>query len=154
MPKISAGLLMYRQIATGLEVLLVHPGGPFYVNRDAGHWGIPKGLVEAGEDLALAAIREFEEETGLIPQGPYHALPPVQYRSSRKWVHAWAFAGAWDPSQGIRSNTFEAEWPPRSGQMRTFPEVDRAAWFGVDEAQRMIHPAQWPLVEALVGWLG
>ena len=149
MPKISAGLLMYRRPKTGLEVFLVHPGGPFFRNKDEGHWGIPKGLLEGDEDKLSAAIREFEEETGLKAQPPFYALTPVQYRSSRKWVHAWAFEGEWDPAQGIRSNTFELEWPPKSGQRQTFPEVDQAGWFDLAAAQRKIHPAQWPLVREI-----
>jgi len=149
MPKVSAGLLMYRIQPDGLEVFLAHPGGPFFKNRDQGHWTIPKGLIEVGEDPLAAAQREFEEETGLMPQPPFWALPQVRYRSSGKYLHAWAFAGEWDPAQGLKSNTFDMEWPPRSGQVQRFPELDRAAWYGLAEAQQKIHPAQWPLVEAL-----
>lgn len=149
MPQLSAGLLMYRYQNDQLQVFLVHPGGPYFRHKDDGHWGIPKGLLEEGEDKLSAAIREFEEETGLRPAPPYLALSPVQYRSTRKWVHAWAFAGEWTPEQGIASNTFRIEWPPRSGQQQDFPEVDRAGWFTVEEAKQKIHPAQWPLVEEL-----
>ena len=153
MPKISAGLLMYRkegQDKEALEVFLAHPGGPYYVNRDMGHWTIPKGLIEPEEELLAAAIREFEEETGIKPQGPYFSLPMVRYSSSRKYLHAWAFAGKWEEDEGIVSNTFEVEWPPRSGTLQVFPEIDRAAWFSIPEALQKVHPVQVELITSLV----
>ena len=146
MAKQSAGLLMYRHSSQGLEVLLVHPGGPFWKNRDVGVWTIPKGLVEPGEDLFKTACREFTEETSLIPQAPYLELP--QIRQSSKRVKAWAFEGDCDPSK-IHSNTFEMEWPPKSGKLQRFPEVDRAAWFLPDAAQKYILKAQRPLLDSL-----
>ena len=140
---------MYRQTAQGLEVFLAHPGGPYFRKRDEGHWTIPKGLIEGEEDSLAAAQREFEEETGLRPQPPFLPLPQVRYRSTGKYLHAWAFEGEWDPAEGIHSNTFEIEWPPKSGKKQPFPEIDRANWFGLEAAERKIHPAQWPLVQAL-----
>ncbi len=138
---------MYRIRQLKLEVLLVHPGGPFFQNRDDGAWSIPKGEVEAGEDLLAAARREFEEETGFKPSAPFLALEPITQKGG-KIVHAWACAGDCDPAQ-LRSNTFRMEWPPRSGQIREFPEVDRAGWFGVVEAKRKLKTAQFPLLEEL-----
>ena len=146
MAKQSAGLLMYRHLTNGLEVLLVHPGGPFWKKRDLGVWTIPKGLVEAGEDLFHTACREFAEETGLSSQGPYLELPEIKQSSKR--VKAWAFEGDCDPTT-IRSNTFEMEWPPKSGKLQTFPEVDRARWFAPEMAQRYILKAQIPLLKSL-----
>ena len=148
MPELSAGLLLYRRRHSGLEVLLVHPGGPYNARRDAGAWSIPKGLIEAGEGDLDAAIREFEEETGLRPDGPFRPLPPVRYTNG-KLVRAWAVEGDCDPS-AITSNTFEIEWPPRSGQVQSFAEVDRAAFFSPEEARRVILPAQEPLLDALL----
>src|SRR5438309_7738613 len=123
----SAGILMYRRCAGGLEVLLAHPGGPFWKNKDAGAWTIPKGEIDEGEDALEAARREFLEETGVEARGEAIALTPVRQRSG-KLVIAWALDGDCDPSS-IRSNTFSMEWPPKSGRMQEFPEVDRAAWF-------------------------
>jgi predicted NUDIX family NTP pyrophosphohydrolase len=137
---------MYRHHAKGLEVLLVHPGGPFWKKRDLGVWTIPKGLVEPGEDLFHTACREFIEETGLSPQGPYLELPEIKQSSKR--VKAWAFEGDCDPTV-IHSNTFEMEWPPKSGKVQTFPEVDRAHWFAPDIAKRYLLKAQIPLLESL-----
>jgi predicted NUDIX family NTP pyrophosphohydrolase len=152
MPPLSAGLLLYRRHVDRLEVLLVHPGGPFNAGRDAGIWSIPKGLVEPGEDDLAAALREFEEETGLRPDGPFHPLPAARYASG-KLVLAWAVEGDCDPA-AIISNTFEIEWPPRSGRRQSFAEVDRAAFFDIDEARRMILPAQEPLLDALLRSFG
>jgi predicted NUDIX family NTP pyrophosphohydrolase len=143
---ISSGLLMYRKRAT-VEVLLVHPGGPFFRNKDAGAWSIPKGEVAGGEDLLECARREFEEETGTVPAGPFIALPPVKQKSG-KVVHAWAFEGTLDPEE-IRSNTFTLEWPPKSGKRAEFPGIDRAAFFDLSTAQVKILPAQAPLLAAL-----
>jgi predicted NUDIX family NTP pyrophosphohydrolase len=147
MPATSAGLLLYRVGARGLEVLLVHPGGPFWQRRELGAWSIPKGEVEAGEDLLAAARREFFEETGFAAEGPAHALGCVRQRSGKQ-VHAWAVSGDVDPA-ALRSNCFQLEWPPGSGQQRAFPEVDRAAWFSLPEARRNIVPAQAAFLDAL-----
>ena len=147
MSRISAGLLMYRLRDSAPEVLLAHPGGPIWRRRDAGAWSIPKGLIEPGEEPLAAAIREFAEETGLAPEGPYLELPSIRQKSG-KIVHAWAFAGDCDPAE-IRSNTFTMEWPPRSGKTAEFEEIDRAEFFSPDEARRKINPAQRSLIDAL-----
>jgi predicted NUDIX family NTP pyrophosphohydrolase len=138
--KISAGLLMYRSRAGHLEVLLSHPGGPFFTNKDLGAWTIPKGLVDEDEDQLAAARREFEEETGTRPEGDFVPLGEVVQKGG-KTVVAWAFEGDLDPA-AITSNTFKKEWPPRSGRWQTFPEVDRAAFFSIAEAKTKINPAQ------------
>jgi predicted NUDIX family NTP pyrophosphohydrolase len=138
---------MFRRRAGAPEVLLVHPGGPFWANKDLGAWTIPKGEIEEGEDELATARREFEEETGIHPDGRFHPLGHVKQKGG-KVVHAWAFEGDCDPS-AIRSNTFQVQWPPRSGQWRTFPEVDRAEWFSLDEARRRINPAQAELLESI-----
>ena len=147
MPAVSAGLLMFRRSPNGLQVLLVHPGGPFWKNKDAGAWTIPKGLANEGEDLLAAARREFEEETGFKPAGEFIALAPIKQKSG-KLVHAWAVEGDIDPSK-IRSNTFEMEWPPKSGKRVTFPEVDRAEFFDLETARGRINPAQADLLDQL-----
>lgn len=147
----SAGLIMYRRKGDRVEVLLVHPGGPYWARKDEGAWSIPKGKIEPGEDPLEAACREFEEETGFKPRGPYHPLKPIRQRSG-KIVYAWAFEGDCDPKR-IKSSTFEMEWPPRSGQIRKFPEIDRAQFFTIEEAKRKILPAQVPLLEELEQWL-
>lgn len=147
MPRISAGLLTYRQQDGRLEVLLVHPGGPFWRNKDDGAWSIPKGEVEPGEDLLDAARREFQEELGLAADGPFLPLTPVKQKGA-KIVHAWAFAGNCDPSQ-IKSNTFTVEWPPRSRKLQQFPEVDQAAFFDLATARQKINAAQIPLLDEL-----
>jgi predicted NUDIX family NTP pyrophosphohydrolase len=152
MPRTSAGLLMYRVRGGVLEVLLVHPGGPFWKNKDEGAWSIPKGEPAEGEELLAAAQREFEEETGFTPAGPFVALEPVRQKAG-KIVHAWAFCGDCDPA-GLRSNMFKARWPPRSGQWRTFPEVDKAGFFSLEEAARKINPGQQPLLEQLRRLIG
>jgi predicted NUDIX family NTP pyrophosphohydrolase len=140
MAKTSAGLLMYRLNAGRLEVLLVHPGGPFWTNKDEGAWTIPKGLVDEDEDLLTTAKREFEEELGTKPEGEFVPLGEVLQKGG-KTVVAWAFEGDLDAAT-IKSNTFKKEWPPRSGQWRTFPEVDRAEFFSIAEAKAKINPAQ------------
>ena len=146
----SAGILLHRQGAIGREVLLVHPGGPFWARKDAGAWSIPKGEVEEGEDPRTAALREFAEETGTrLPDGALEPLGSVKLKSG-KLVHAFAVAGDLDP-EAIVSSTFELEWPPRSGRTRTFPEVDRAGWFGLDEAREKLNPAQAAFVDRLAG---
>jgi predicted NUDIX family NTP pyrophosphohydrolase len=144
---VSAGVLLYRSSARGLEVLLVHPGGPFFARKDLGAWSIPKGEAEDGEDLRAVAARELAEETGFTAPGPAIALGHVRQKSG-KLVHAWAVRGDADPER-LRSNSFEIEWPPRSGKTRAFPEVDRAAWFDLAEARRRINPAQAALLDAL-----
>ena len=153
MPKVvSAGLLMHRLRAQVIEVLLAHPGGPFFERRDLGVWSIPKGEVGRGEDLLTAARREFAEETGLQSWGPYVPLGAVKYKN-HKVVHAWAFEGDWDPA-ALVSNSFELEWPRRSGRMLVVPEIDRAAWFALAEARERILAAQRRFLfdlEALVG---
>ena len=147
MPVISAGLLMVRQCDGTWEVLLAHPGGPFFKNKDQGAWSIPKGIVEAGEDRLDTARREFEEETGIVPKGPFIALTPIQQRGG-KIVHGWAFQGDCDPA-AIVSNTFKLEWPPRSGQFQEFPEIDRAEFFDAETAKHKINVAQAALIEEL-----
>jgi len=144
--KDSAGIVMFRRRAS-IEVLLVHPGGPFFARRDDGVWSIPKGLPNTDEDLLSAAKREFREETGIsAPPSGYVELGMVQQTNKR--VHAWAFEGDFDPTNLI-SNTFELEWPPRSGQRRSFPEVDRADFFTLEAAQPKIIAAQMELLERL-----
>ena len=139
---------MYRVQGDELEFLLVHPGGPLWQTMDAGIWSIPKGEIHPGEDGLEAAQREFEEELGLNAQGPFVELMPITQKSG-KIVHAWAFAGDCDPRQ-IRSNTFSMEWPPHSGRTGTFPEVDRAAFFNLEQARVQLLPAQVPLLEELL----
>jgi predicted NUDIX family NTP pyrophosphohydrolase len=147
--KRSAGILLHRRGADGaLEVLLVHPGGPFWTKKDAGVWSIPKGEYDDSEDARAAALREFAEELGAPPpDGDLVDLGEVRQRSG-KTVVAWALEGDAD-AEAIRSNTFSMEWPPRSGTMREFPEVDCAGWFGLDEAREKILPAQAPLLDRL-----
>lgn len=151
--RVSAGLLMYRVRDGRLEVFLAHPGGPFFVNKDDGAWGIPKGEPEPGDDLLTTALREFHEETGLEAKGEVLPLGSIKQRGG-KTVHAWAFEGEYDESQPIRSNLFTIEWPPRSGRQQEFPEADRAAFFDVDTAKRKIKPAQDELIDRLQALLG
>lgn len=146
MARVSAGLLMCQPAARGGGMLLVHPGGPFYVRRDHGCWSIPKGLVESGETLLKAAKREFTEELGWTPDTEEFIELGSITQAGRKVVHAWAFQGDWNPAE-LESVTFELEWPPNSGKLQTFPEVDRAAFFGFEEAKARIIPAQVPLLE-------
>jgi predicted NUDIX family NTP pyrophosphohydrolase len=151
--RLSAGILLYRRTAAGLEVLLAHPGGPFFARKDAGAWTIPKGEPGPGEDrspagLLAVARRELEEETGHgAPGGPVIDLGAIT-QPGGKVVHGWALQGDLDPA-AARSNTFEMEWPPRSGRQASFPEVDRVAWFDVGEAVQRIHPAQISLLQRL-----
>jgi predicted NUDIX family NTP pyrophosphohydrolase len=137
--KTSAGLLLYRR-RDRVEVFLVHPGGPFWAKKDEGAWSLPKGEFNDGEDPLDAAIREFSEETGMSLDGHFAPLTPLK-QPSGKIIHAWAVEADCDPSQ-IHSNTFSMEWPPKSGQMKDFAEVDRAAWFALPEARRRIIPGQ------------
>lgn len=138
---------MYRVRDERVEVMLVHPGGPFWKKKDAGAWSLPKGEVESGEDELRAAMREFEEETGLRLEGEFVPLGEVKQKSG-KVVRAWAIEGDCDPAS-IKSNTFMLEWPPRSGKEQEFPEVDRAEFFSLDEARRRINPAQIVLIDSL-----
>jgi predicted NUDIX family NTP pyrophosphohydrolase len=147
MPKSSAGILPYRHVDGRLEVLLVHPGGPFWAKKDAGAWSIAKGEYDADEDPLQAARREFEEETGHPVAGPFLELGSLR-QPGGKVVSAWATELDWDPS-GLVSNTFTLEWPPRSGRTRAFPEVDRAQWFGIEEASRRILAGQLDLLRRL-----
>ena len=146
-PRVSAGLLMYRRAGGKLQVLLAHPGGPFFRHKDEGAWSIPKGEVGPGEYPLAAAVREFGEEIGVAPTGPFLALIPVKQKRG-KLVHAWAFEGDCDRSS-ISCNTFTIEWPPRSGRHEEFPEVDRAGFFGPDEARRKVNAGQVPLIDEL-----
>jgi predicted NUDIX family NTP pyrophosphohydrolase len=152
--KRSAGILLYRRRDRGApEVLLVHPGGPFWANRDLGAWSIPKGEHEEGEDPLACARREFEEELGSPPgDGELSDLGSVRQRAG-KTVQAWALEGDLDTAT-VRSNTFTLEWPPRSGRMREFPEIDRAEWFPLDEARRRINEAQVAFLDRLAERLG
>jgi len=144
----SAGILLYRSKGAGPEVLLVHPGGPFWAKKDAGAWSIPKGEHGDDEDPQACALREFEEETGTaLPAGELADLGTVRLKSG-KVVAAWAVEGDLD-AETIRSNTFDMEWPPRSGRTQAFPEVDRAGWFGLDAARDKLNPAQSAFVERL-----
>jgi predicted NUDIX family NTP pyrophosphohydrolase len=150
MPKranVSAGLLLFRRSAGGLELWLAHPGGPFWERRDAGAWTLPKGVVEEGEDPLACAIREFEEETGFRPRGEYLPLGSVRQKAG-KTVHAWAWEGDADP-EAVRSNHMRAEWPRGSGRWISFPEVDRCAWFDPATAREKINPAQAELIDRL-----
>lgn len=147
MPRTSAGILLYRLNKKKPEVLLVHPGGPFWVKKDNEAWSIPKGEIEPEEDLLQAAIRETVEEIGLKVKGKFIALNP-QKQKSGKTIHAWAVKGDFDISK-IKSNTFEMEWPPKSGKKAQFPEIDKAAWFGLAEAKLKILRGQVPLISEL-----
>jgi len=143
----SAGLLLFRRRAGGLELFLAHPGGPFWAKRDLGAWTIPKGLVEPGEDPLASAIREFEEETGIRPTGPFIPLGTIRQKAGKQ-VEAWAFEGDAD-ERTVRSNTIEIEWPRGSGRRMTIPEVDRCGWFDPPTARKKLNPAQAELVDRL-----
>jgi len=143
---------MYRTVGSRLEFLLVHPGGPYWKNKDDGAWSIPKGEPEPGEDLFAVAQREFEEEVGFKPTGEFVPLSPVKQKGG-KVVHAWAFEGDCNPSS-VKSNTFTMEWPPKSGQQMAFPEVDRADFFDLATAKTKLNEAQAGLVEELARMLG
>ena len=145
--KTSAGLILFREVAGELQVLLVHPGGPFWAKKDDGAWSIPKGEIEPDEDPLAAAKREFVEETGFGVSGETIALSPLR-QPSGKIVHAWALRGDVEPS-AMKSNTFPLEWPPRSGRMQEFPEVDRAAWFSLATAARKILKGQAAFLDQL-----
>lgn len=149
----SAGLLLYRRRAGRLEVLLVHPGGPFWQRKDAGAWSIPKGEIETGEPAIQVALREFKEELGHEPPDAEAVSLGVVRQAGGKLVHAWAVAGDFDPAT-VASNTFTLEWPPRSGRSQVFPEVDRAEWFDLAAAREKLIAAQVALVERLEERLG
>ena len=143
----SAGILLYRRGQSGLEMLLVHPGGPFWRNKDEGAWMIPKGLIEPGEEPLACALREFEEELGTRPSGEPRPLCRIR-QTGGKWVEAFALEGDLD-ADAIVSGHFRAEWPPKSGQFESFPEVDRAGWFTLEAARAKILPSQAPILDAL-----
>jgi predicted NUDIX family NTP pyrophosphohydrolase len=147
MARASGGILMYRRSNGALEVFLVHPGGPFWAKKDSAAWSIPKGELDPSEDPLVVARRELEEETGLTVEGEFRRLKPIR-QAGGKVVHAFALEGDCDP-EAIRSNTFEIEWPPRSGRRQAFPEVDRAAWFPIDVARGKIHKGQIGLLDEL-----
>jgi predicted NUDIX family NTP pyrophosphohydrolase len=152
MPKLSAGILLYRAPQGGVEVLLVHPGGPFWAKKDLGAWTIPKGEYEPGDDPLAAALREFQEETGQAPpSGGLVALGTIRQRGG-KVLAAWAAAGDLDP-EAIVSNRFSMEWPPRSGVRQEFPEVDRAGWFDPETARTKLLAGQAELVDRLLAAL-
>jgi predicted NUDIX family NTP pyrophosphohydrolase len=148
MTKQSAGLLLYRSKKNHLEVFLVHPGGPFWAKKDLGAWSIPKGEFQEGEDPLLAAQREFQEETGLSISGEFKSLSSAKQKGG-KTVHAWAIEGDVDPTK-IKSNTFKLEWPPKSGKMKEFPEIDKAGWFTLEVAREKINPGQVAFLERLI----
>jgi predicted NUDIX family NTP pyrophosphohydrolase len=148
MPKRSSGILMYRQPGAGIELLLVHPGGPFWAKKDWGAWSIPKGEYTESEDPLTAAKREFEEETGTCPRGDFLSLGDI-VQAGRKIVTVWAVEGDFDPST-LKSNQFELEWPPKSGRSASFPEVDRAEWFSPPDARRKILPGQSEFIARLL----
>jgi predicted NUDIX family NTP pyrophosphohydrolase len=147
MPKRSAGVLLFRRRARQIEVLLAHPGGPFWKNKDDGAWSIPKGECAAGEDPLAAAKREFGEETGLTPAGDFVPLGEIR-QPAGKIVSAWALEGDFD-TKLLRSNTFSLPWPPRSGKLQEFPEIDRAEWFPLDIARRKILKGQAEFLDRL-----
>jgi predicted NUDIX family NTP pyrophosphohydrolase len=146
MPKVSAGILLFRHRAAGVEVMLVHPGGPFWAKKDLGAWSIPKGLIDENEDLLAAAKREFLEETGMRVDGEF--LDLGTHKQPGKTIVAWACEGDFDPAS-LKSNPFSLEWPPRSGRTAEFPEVDQAAWYSIDEAFMKINKGQMPIIAAL-----
>jgi predicted NUDIX family NTP pyrophosphohydrolase len=146
--KKSAGILVYRFYSGELEVFLVHPGGPFWKNKDDGAWSIPKGEYAEDEDPLEAAKREFEEETGIVCDGKFITLDPIKQKGG-KMVSAWALEKHID-AKSIKSNLFSMEWPPKSGKMQEFPEVDKAAWFGLNDAKQKINPSQAALIDQLI----
>ena len=152
MPNRSAGLLLYRRTRPDPKVLLIHPGGPFWIRKDDGAWSIPKGLIEGDEHPLAAAKREFKEETGFLPRGRFIELGSFKQPSS-KLIFAWAVEGDFDP-RNLRCNSFSLEWPPKSGRMQAFPEADRAAWLKASEAARKITKGQLPIIQELFRRLG
>ena len=152
MSEISAGILLHRHGPSGRELLLVHPGGPFWARKDEAAWSIPKGLIDPNEALEAAARREFAEEVGTVPEGVLAPLGEFKLSSSKQLV-VFALEGDFDPKSLI-SNSFEMEWPPRSGQRQSFPEVDRAGWFSLDAARTKLHLGQRVLVDVLLAHTG
>jgi predicted NUDIX family NTP pyrophosphohydrolase len=152
MKKRSAGILMYRRTGPEFQVLLVHPGGPFWAKKDLGAWSIPKGECQESEQPLVTAKREFREELGVEPVGAFLELGSL-VQPSRKEITAWAVEGDF-PVAELKSNTFELEWPPKSGRTRQFPEVDRAEWFSLDDARRKIVPGQVGFIDRLVARVG
>jgi predicted NUDIX family NTP pyrophosphohydrolase len=152
MAKRSAGLLMYRRRDGEVEVFLVHPGGPFWAKKDVGAWSIPKGEYSEGEDPLKAARREFTEETGFEADGDFIDLGTIR-QAGGKLVSVWAVEGDCDPAE-LRSNTCMIEWPPRSGRQLEIPEVDRGAWFGIEEARQRVLKSQTPMIDLLIKLLG
>ena len=147
--KSTAGLLLYRR-RNGLEVFLIHPGGPFWAKKDVGAWSLPKGEIGEGEEPLSAAKREFTEDTGFAIAGEFHRLEPIK-QAGGKLVYAWSIEGDCDPIQ-LRSNLFSMKWPPKSGKTQEFPEVDRGAWFDITEARRRILPAQAGFLDQLLAY--
>ena len=153
MAKISAGILLFRKRPAGVQVLLVHPGGPFWARKDAGAWSIPKGLADEGEDPLAAAKREFLEETGMAIDGEFLDLGAHKQQGGGKTIVAWAHEADFD-AESLKSNMFSMEWPPRSGKTAGFPEVDKAAWYSLDEALEMATRGQGSIIVALAEKLG
>lgn len=149
MPKLSAGILVYREKKEEIEVFLCHPGGPFYKNKDDAVWTIPKGEFDESEEPFIAAKREFKEETGQEIDGDFIPMKPIEYKDGRKIVYAWAVKGDMDAAN-ISSNTFSLEWPPKSGKFIDVPEVDRGDWFSIEVAKQKILPSLSSLLEDLV----
>lgn len=147
--RISAGILMYRQTNGVVEVLLAHPGGPFFAKKDNNHWSIPKGEPDGDEDLLITAMREFKEETGLTPLGNFINLGSITQKGGKE-VFAWAVEGDFPAGFVHECNTFEIEWPPRSGKFQEFPEIDKIEFFTVDKAKEKIKETQIPLLERLM----
>lgn len=147
--RVSAGLLMFRRRHGVLEVFIAHPGGPWFPHRDFDVWTIPKGEIEPNEEPLAAAVREFREEVGLESHPPYYELGSIKQRGG-KTVHAWGFEGDWDEQQPIRSNSMQVEWPPGSGRMTTWPEIDKAAFFTIAAAREKMKLAQHPLLDRLM----
>jgi predicted NUDIX family NTP pyrophosphohydrolase len=150
MGKTSAGILLYKKNPGQIQVLLVHPGGPFFKNKDAGWWTIPKGEPEKDEDLLQTALREFEEETGYTPSGNFKQLSPVIQKGG-KTVYCWTVSGELDTSNVV-CNMFDLEWPPKSGKIQQFPEIDRAGWFDLAEARLKINERQIGFLDELMSW--
>ncbi len=146
--KKSAGILLYKKMNDKIEFLLVHPGGPYFAKKDEGVWSIPKGEYEVTESPLEAAIREFKEETGYDVNGAFTELNPVKLKSGKE-VHAWAAKGDLD-CEGIVSNSFKMEWPPKSGKIKEFPEIDRAGWFSPEESRRKINLSQFSFIEQVL----
>lgn len=153
MAQVSAGVLLFRRTGAGIECLIAHPGGPYFARKDEGSWSIPKGLLDEGEEMEAAARREWEEETGLaLPDGEWTSLGDTTLRSGKRVV-AWAVEGDVDVA-GFTGNTFDLEWPPRSGRIQAFPEVDELRWVKPAEARRLLNPAQVVFVEQILKNLG